>query len=156
MHPDADELMKSRMAQSARAEGIVAAWLKRAGFYVLLTPEHDGEIAVADMYVKAELGGKTLSVLEVKSRNLSFYTPDTFPYDDVPLSTRDKYKSQADYVIFSNPTGVALVAASDRPRGSKLQSDNARGVAGMSRTSAKADLITFQEFIDELWRRANG
>ncbi len=156
MHPDADDLMKSRMETSARAEGLVASWLKRAGFYVLLTPEHDGQMAVADMYVKAELGGKTLSVLEVKSRNLEFYSPESFPYPDVPLSTRGAYKPQADYVIFSNVTDCALVAMADKPRDARMQGDNARGVTGMSRTSDKVHLVTFVEFIEELWRRANG
>lgn len=154
MHKDADELMRDRMDISAAMEGLIAGWLKRAGYWVVLTPEHSGELGHADILVKTG-NGKTISHLEVKSRNLEFSVPHTYPYPTAPLATKNSYKEWRDYVIISQSSHRAVVSPRDGARKIRLQSDNSRGISGPVWSADRSALITFQDFIAELERRAN-
>ncbi len=154
MHKDADELMRSRMEVSAAMEGLIAGWLKRAGYWVVLTPEHSGELGNADMLVKMG-SGKTISHLEVKSRKLTFHSPETYPYPDAPLATRNSYKEWRDYVIISQLTHRAVVSPRDTARVVRAQSDNSRGVTGPVWVAGKQFLISFSDFLKELEKRAD-
>lgn len=154
MHKDADELMRDRMDISAAMEGLIAGWLKRAGYWVVLTPEHSGELAQADMLIKMG-NGKTLSHLEVKSRKLQFESPHTYPYPTAPLATKNSYKEWRDYIIISQNTHRAIVSPRDGVRKIRIQSDNSRGVSGPVWSADRTDLISFPDFLKELERRAD-
>lgn len=153
-HPDVDGHFKARMDSSAKAEAIVAAALKRAGYWVTLSPEHDGDGAYADMYVRTE-SGKTIAQVEVKSRNLSFHSPETFPYPDAALVTKNRHKEWRDYVIYSTVTQMVLVSPRGAVRLPKVQSDNARGVAGTVFSAPREALVRWSEYMSILKGRAN-
>lgn len=155
MHPDVDDLFKERIDASAAIEGLVAGWLKRAGYYVTITPEHSGESDEADMYLRRMIDGKlsTVAAVEVKSRNLSFHSPGTFPYDTVPLVLRKSHKPWRDYVVVSASTHRAIVSPADGPRIVTVQSDRRRGVAGPVYSARREDMIPFSDWLDLVAKR---
>lgn len=153
-HPDVDEHFKARMDSSAKAEATIAAALKRAGYWVSLSPEHDGDGAYADIYVRTE-SGKTIAQVEVKSRNLQFHSPDTFPYPDAALVTKNRHKEWRDYVIYSTVTQLAIVSARGAVRLPRTQADNSRGVAGTVFSAPREALITWKGYLWLLKERAN-
>lgn len=154
MHKDVDAHFRARMDASAKAEGTVAAWLKRAGWWVLLSPEHDGDKSHADLYVR-DSKGRTIAQVEVKSRKLSFYSPETFPYEDAALATKGKHRDIRDYVVFSQETSMAIVSPRDGKRIVRVQSDNARGVAGPVYCAKREHMVTFSDWMAELERRSS-
>jgi Holliday junction resolvase-like predicted endonuclease len=153
MHKDVDAHFRARMDASAKAEATIAAWLKRAGWWVLLSPEHDGDQSYSDIYVR-DGKGRTLAQVEVKSRKLSFYSPETFPYEDAALATKAKHRDIRDYVVFSQETGIAVVSPVGAKRFIRVQSDNARGVAGPVYCAKREHMVTFSDWMAELELRS--
>lgn len=121
---------RARADSAAFYEAWVGAVLARAGLYTIHHPfvadggEYHGQTWDLDVYKEPldltwsnvdvrSLGSSSLIPVEVKSLSLTFYNPDTYPFDDVLVCSQNSWLKkwpgkntvQRDFLMVSRPTG---------------------------------------------------
>jgi hypothetical protein len=117
-----DDLFFKELNEGHRWQALPALFFRLQGFSVEM-PELRVRSSIkeagkwkdsADLIVQGQL-------LEVKSRNESFYSPESFPYPTILVDTESGYQAKETkplaYIMISRPTGVMLALRATSPKG---------------------------------------
>lgn len=154
---------------SLQYEAVVAYWLMMEGFGVLrpsprvrretenrLPFESSRDLIVFD---GGEAGNRRTLTIEVKSKNVRFDLPDSWPFEDVTLFNANKKCNAFGIVLYSLETDYALGVVRDESWFLGRQADNRPARNGLEYDAVKApisSLLTWADFVQKLWLALTG
>jgi hypothetical protein len=148
-----------RFKDSLKYVNYIAYLLQRAGIGVILPParvraeSEDRKPFEKSTDIYAFLDARKRLPLEVKSKNVEFGTPDSWPFEDVTLYNANKASEPYAVILVSRDTLSPLVVVRDGTWYERDQGDgdpDRNGLRYKVLAAPKASLLTWEVFAEKL------